>query len=383
MTRQPEIPAALVGLALALGGATGGSGTAAAGTVAMSELVVDQEMAGDVKMLADVDGDGLLDPMVGGAVDEGLVWYRFPSLEGYRVATPLVQFTTDGEAADVDGDGDPDVVVPDGNGPDNLVWLENPRPDGDPANGEAWNRHVIGTLGDWGKDIETADYDGDGRMDVAARVKTAAYVFFQRAPNTWKKVKVATVATGEGMARGDIDLDGVDDLVLQGAWLRNPGGLRARTASAWKSYPIGTAPQNLKALVVDLDGDRRPEVIYSSSENTANVTIWTKAASNNQSGWSARVAMSGVERAHTLQAGDMDGDGDTDLVVAQMHTSALKRIMVLENLDGIGLQWQVQELAGGGLHNGMVADIDRDGDPDLFGANWTGNPPVRVWLNER
>ncbi|MFO1070211.1 MAG: VCBS repeat-containing protein [Geminicoccaceae bacterium] len=383
MRRLPKGAAASLSLLLALGGTAATDHAAAAATVNVSEILVDPAMAGDVKMLADIDGDGLLDPMVGGGPDEALTWYRFPSLEAYRIAPPLVQFTTDGEAADVDGDGDPDVVVPDGNGTDNLVWLENPRPAADPAIGEAWTRRVIGTIGDWGKDVETADYDGDGRMDVAIRGKTAVLAFFQRAPGTWRKVRLATIANGEGMARGDVDMDGQVDLVVQGAWLRNPGGSRAWTASAWKSYPIGTAPQNLKALVADIDGDRRPEVIYSSSENTANITIWSRTAGNNMAGWSPRVAMSNVERAHTLQAGDMDGDGDTDLVVGQMHTSALKRIMVLENLDGIGLQWQVQQIGEGGLHDGIVADIDRDGDPDLFGANWTGNPPVRLWLNER
>ncbi|MFO1114031.1 MAG: hypothetical protein U1E35_09310 [Rhodospirillales bacterium] len=50
--------------------------------------VVDRGMAGDVKMLADVDGDGRLDPMVAGGPREGLMRYRFPGLEGYRIATP-------------------------------------------------------------------------------------------------------------------------------------------------------------------------------------------------------------------------------------------------------------------------------------------------------
>ncbi|MFO1062216.1 MAG: VCBS repeat-containing protein, partial [Dongiaceae bacterium] len=309
----------------------------------------------------------------------GLMWYRFPGLAGYRIATPRDEFSTDGEAADVDRDGDPDVVVPDGNGSGNLVWLENPRPGGDPKVGRQWTRHVIGSIGGWGKDIETADFDGDGRMDVAVRGKTSVLLFVQPAPGQWRKVALRTIPAGEGMARGDIDRDGRVDLVLQGMWLRNPGGTRARTAGAWQRLPIGNAPANFKALVADLDGDRRPEVIYSSSEDTADVTVWTRGTS----GWTARVALRNLNRAHTLQAGDMDGDGDADLVVAQMHTSVQKRIMVLDNVDGRGRQWQVREIAGGGLHNGLVADIDRDGHPDLFGANWTGNPPVRLWLNRR
>ncbi|MFO1114032.1 MAG: hypothetical protein U1E35_09315 [Rhodospirillales bacterium] len=93
--------------------------------------------------------------------------------------------------------------------------------------------------------------------------------------------------------------------------------------------------------------------------------------------------MRNLNRAHTLQAGDMDGDGDADRRRPDAHPA--EAIMVLDIVDGRGKsrQWQVREIGGGGLHNGVVADIDRDGHPDLFGANWIGNPPVRLWLNRR
>src|SRR3546814_2816825 len=25
--------------------------------------------------------------------------------------------------------------------------------------------------------------------------------------------------------------------------------------------------------------------------------------------------------------------------------------------------------------------VEKDGDGDIYGANWTGNPPVRLWVN--
>jgi hypothetical protein len=78
----------------------------------------------------------------------------------------------------------------------------------------------------------------------------------------------------------------------------------------------------------------------------------------------------------------MDGDGDTDVVLAQMHTSAEKEVMVYHNLDGQATSWQKQVVSATGLHNGVVADIGADGDFDIYGANWTGNPPVHLWENQ-
>ena len=78
----------------------------------------------------------------------------------------------------------------------------------------------------------------------------------------------------------------------------------------------------------------------------------------------------------------MDRDGTQDLVLAQLHTSPEKRVMVLYNRGGQGGRWEVQVIATTGLHNGLVADVDRDGDIDVFGANYTTFPPVRLWLNQ-
>jgi hypothetical protein len=122
-------------------------------------------------------------------------------------------------------------------------------------------------------------------------------------------------------------------------------------------------------------------VVFSASENPADLVLWSPGVKGPLGDWTSRVVVPVLNRGHTLQAADMDGDGDTDLVVAQMHTSEDKRVMVIENLSGKGTDWKMHVIGTGGLHDGVVADIDRDGRPDLFGTNFTGNPPVRLWLN--
>ena len=84
--------------------------------VTLTKSVIDAAMAGDVKIAADIDGDGFKDLVVGGSPGEDLNWYRYPTWTKTRIALASFEFTTDGDAADVDGDGDIDIVVPDGSG---------------------------------------------------------------------------------------------------------------------------------------------------------------------------------------------------------------------------------------------------------------------------
>ena len=344
---------------------------------------IDGDISGDVKLVGDIDGDGYPDLVVGGMPEEKLNWYRYPGWEKTIIATPTYEFTTDGALEDLDNDGDLDIIVPDGNAVNNLVWFKNPLPTGNPQNGYEWSRMVIGSIDGWGKDVLIADFDQNGYLDVATRHSTAAMIFFQISAGTWIKMTFSGVNLGtEGMAKGDIDQNGTQDLVLQGVWLKNPGSSSARTASQWHQYTIGSADPDFKALVVDLNQDGKMDVLFSSSENTAAVDWWTPTTTDPTGSWTRHNILPSLEKAHTLQAADMDLDGDLDIILAQMHTSVLKEIMILVNQDGQATSWVKQVIGTQGLHNSVVADIGGDGDYDIFGANWTGNPPVMLFLNE-
>lgn len=344
------------------------------------EIVI-ADQAGDVKLVGDIDGDGLSDFVLAGGPDEPLSWWRWPDLQRTKIATARKEFSTDGELGDIDGDGDLDIVVPDGPDADNLLWFENPRPANDASVPEHWRRHEIGAIGNWGKDVELADFDGDGRLDVAARSREQLMIFFQDQRHEWQAVRLDGFDLGdEGMASGDIDGSGTADLLVRGAWLSNPGGLSARRPGGWTAHRIADFDPAFKAITADIDGDGRLDVVTSSSEHTGDVA-WFSADGGPDKAWTRHVVQPGVPGAHTLQAADLDRDGDTDLLVGQMHTTRQREVAILFNLDGRGRHWARQVIGSGGVHNGVLADIGSDGDFDVYGANWKGNPPLRLWIN--
>ena len=61
---------------------------------------------------------------------------------------------------DIDGDGDQDIVAPQYFSGDALIWLENNGPDAE------WTEHTINATTGRGFDVELADMNGDGRLDI-------------------------------------------------------------------------------------------------------------------------------------------------------------------------------------------------------------------------
>ena len=333
--------------------------------------IIDSDVSGDCKMIGDIDGDGFSDIVIAG---HKMYWYASPNWTKTLIANCNKEFTTDGELGDVDDDGDLDVIVPDGPETDNLLWFENPRPGGNPAT-DSWVRHVIGTIGGWGKDIELNDFDGDGRLDVATRSPQNAFIFFQNGTNTWNKVPIYHIGDGEGMGSGDVDGDGDIDLVCPGYWLENPKPEGDPSQDTWPKHDIDSLYNTIKALVADIDNDGRSEVLFSNSEGSGEVR-WYEASDPENDLWT-RHDIDYLNKSHTLQAYDMDLDGDIDVVASEMF----ENVIIYYNEEG-GLEWYKRVLVPGGLHNGVVGDIDNDGDFDIVGAMYIGHPPVKMWKNK-
>lgn len=399
---RTSVPRTLILLLLT----TWGVGAIAQVQPAFNERIIDE---GHGKILvADIDADGQNAIIQRGSGGEALTWYEYlddGSLEKH-VIIENVRFRGDRiDMADIDGDGDLDLVTGLGLGETDdagftVVWIENPKPDGNPADRDTWEIHTIGPQNGYMKDLFIVDFDGDGLLDVVTRAHEQTAIYFQHSPDRWTRDIVLGHESHEGMDVGDLDLDGDPDIILNGFWFETPDEPRTGTYTKHVIDPRWFTPvenswrdNNASVAVADVTGNGLLDVITCHSELPGYpLSVYTASSVEavRADDWQERRVADVFDFCQTLAVGDVDNDGDLDILAAKFerdHEGQQWRneppypVVVFYN-DGEGKNWTSQVLSEESLYAGVLGDVGSDGDLDVVGPRsyWTG--PIRLWENQ-
>ncbi|HET9300441.1 MAG TPA: FG-GAP-like repeat-containing protein [Candidatus Polarisedimenticolaceae bacterium] len=224
-------------------------------------------MAGWGVHVADVDGDGDLDGIAGDRWDntpehKGVEWYDNdggspPTFTVRRVSAGFVEATSV-HAADVDGDGDTDILAVDVF-QDSVYWFESSG-----AHPPAWTQRTLTTATDDPFAVFPADLDDDGDVDVltaSSEDDTIAWYENNGArPPVWTR-RVITNQAPRAIVVFAIDLDGDGDMdVASGAsgdeiaWYESNGAATPSFTRHVLSHRCG-GPASIFAARLDPDAD--------------------------------------------------------------------------------------------------------------------------------
>ncbi|MBK9385616.1 MAG: VCBS repeat-containing protein [Planctomycetes bacterium] len=247
-------------------------------------------------------------------------------------------------------------------------------------------------------DAVAADFDGDGDIDlvrslVGARdqllLKNDGTGVFSTAPHD----SLPQFPTTAMFAAGDVDGDGDVDLVVgfdtsgssQTQLYLNDGGGTFRVVTPTHMPRLPDAPTDL--ALCDVDGDRDLDLVVTNNGPKQQAPYPDRLLLNDGSG-RFRERVGGIPINSDLSAaiacGDVEGDGDLDLVFANTYPGQNSTGREADRLYiNLGNGWFIDSPAQfpaptESTTDVAFGDVDRDGDLDLVTTSWGQG---RLFLN--
>ncbi len=273
---------------------------------------------------------------------------------------------------DIDGDGDLDLASANYNNHVEVYFNEN----GVLSSPPGW----ISESTQYGLSVAWGDIDGDGDLDLAVGNRAEENQVYL---NTGGNLSSTPMWSNDNnrlthaVAWGDIDGDGDLDLICgnygtSNEIYLNDGGNLSSTADWQTSNTLNT----MAIEVGDIDGDGRIDIVFGNTAGNDNeLYLNSEDGLESSPSWTSSNGQDTV----SVALGDVDGDGDLDLFVGNGNQHPDELYLNAESLGHFSSSsaWIASENSSTNIVK--WGDVDSDGDLDIVIAK---NSYVEVYLNQ-
>jgi hypothetical protein len=335
---------------------------------------------------ADIDGDGDIDVISATEIDNQIAWYENggqknnPTFTKRLVANTATTHSGHNPswvfAADINGDGNIDVMSSSSE-TDTVYWYEN----GGQANNFYFTKRVITNTAQQPRSVHAADIDGDGDIDVlSANWDDHTVYWYENRGQAYNFSFISHMITNTAtntfnVFAADINGDGDIDVVTSTKfgyidWYQNEGQSSNPT---FTKRAIGQVGEYLfKVLAADVNGDGKMDVLSASAVDDT-IAFFENTGPIGNPSFTKRVITNTADGATWVHAADIDGDGDIDVLSSQAEDDIVAWYENGGQSSNPTFTKRVITTTADNVRSVYAADIDGDGDIDVLSASINDN----------
>lgn len=224
-----------------------------------------------------------------------------------------------------------------------------------------------------------ADFDGDGKLDVATPSRNTNQFFVLRNTGTVgslgfaSSVGFSSVSNPQFVAVGDIDGDGKADIAVSNdngnsvtVFTNTSSGVGNINFSGPLTLGTNNNPRGL--LLADFDGDGKKDIAVACGGGTGLLCVFRNTSTVGSISFAARADFATTLQVWGIAADDLDGDGKNDIAIGAYNQSKLSLFRnTSSGLGNINFAARVDVNTGASTQplNLSIGDLDGDGIKDI------------------